>query len=99
MVAYYGLDKTIGPLSFYDSVGDYEPLLGKPYSEHTAKLIDNEVKNLINESYKRTFDLLEKHKDELEKLAQMLLQKEVVYEEDLELIMGKRFAKAIGVSQ
>ena len=99
MVAYYGLDKTIGPLSFYDSVGDYERLLGKPYSEHTAKLIDNKVQNLINENYKRTSNLLEKHKDELEKLAQMLLQKEVVYQEDLELIMGKRFKEAMTVPQ
>ena len=99
MVAYYGLDKTIGPLSFYDSIGDYERLLGKPYSEHTAKLIDNKVQDLIKENYKRTFELLEKHKDELEKLAQMLLQKEVVYKEDLELIMGKRFTKAMAISK
>ncbi|MDC1504158.1 ATP-dependent zinc metalloprotease FtsH [Winogradskyella sp.] len=99
MIAYYGLDKTIGPLSYYDSVGDYERLLGKPYSEHTAKLIDNKVQNLIKENYKRTFDLLEKHKDELEKLAEMLLQKEVVYQEDLELIMGKRFKEAMTVSK
>lgn len=97
MVAYYGLDKTIGPLSYYDSIGDYERLLGKPYSEHTAKLIDNKVQSLINESYIKTFNLLEKHKDELEKLAQLLLQKEVVYQEDLELIMGKRLTEVIAV--
>lgn len=99
MVAYYGLDKTIGPLSYYDSIGDYERLLGKPYSEYTAKLIDNKVQGLINENYKRTFNLLEKHKDELEKLTKMLLQKEVVYQEDLDRIMGKRFTEAIAVSQ
>ena len=99
MIAYYGLDKTIGPLSFYDSVGDYERLLGKPYSEYTAKLIDHKVKDLINKNYKRTLDLLEKHKDELEKLAQMLLEKEVVYKADLEQIMGKRFTEAIAIPQ
>ena len=98
MVAYYGLDKTIGPLSYYDSVGDYERLLGKPYSEHTAKLIDRKVQNLIHESYIKVFNLLEKHKGELEKLAQLLLKKEVVYQDDLELIMGKRFVASIPVS-
>ncbi|QFZ53550.1 ATP-dependent zinc metalloprotease FtsH [Oceanihabitans sp. IOP_32] len=95
MVAYYGLDKTIGPLSYYDSKGEYQGLLGKPYSEHTAKLIDNRVHDLINESYNRTFELLEKHKDELEKLAQLLLEKEVVYKEDLVGILGKRFIETV----
>jgi len=90
MVAYYGLDKEIGPISFYDSTGENERLFGKPYSENMAQLIDKEVQDLIVTAYERTKNLLIKHKEELEKLAQLLLKKEVVYEKDLERILGKR---------
>ena len=90
MVAFYGLDDEIGPMSFYDSTGENERFLGKPYSENMAMLIDREVKDLIDASYKRTKSLLVKHKNELETLAKLLLKKEVVYLEDLEIILGKR---------
>lgn len=90
MVAYYGLDEEIGPMSFYDSTGQNERLFGKPYSENMAQLIDKEVQDLIATAYQRTKNLLLKHRSELEKLAQLLLKKEVVDKEDLEDILGKR---------
>ena len=90
MVSYYGLDEKIGPLSFYDSTGNNERLLGKPYSEEMAKLIDKEVQDLIGSAYERTKNLLLKHKEELEKLAKLLLKKEVVDQKDLEELLGKR---------
>jgi len=90
MVAFYGLDEEIGPMSFYDSTGENERFLGKPYSENMAKLIDKEVQDLITQAYSRTKKLLETHKEELENLGKKLLEKEVVYLEDLEQILGKR---------
>ena len=90
MVAYYGLDEEIGPMSFYDSTGENERFLGKPYSENMAKLIDKEVQDLIISSYESVKILLINHKNELENLAKLLLKKEVVYLEDLEQILGKR---------
>ncbi len=90
MVAYYGLDEEIGPISFYDSSGQNERLLGKPYSENMAQQIDKEVKELVTTAYERTKNLLLEHRGELEKLAQLLLKKEVVEKEDLEEILGKR---------
>lgn len=95
MVSYYGLDEKIGPLSFYDSTGNNERLLGKPYSEEMAKLIDKEVQDLIGSSYERTKNLLLKHKEELEKLAKLLLKKEVVDQKDLEELLGKRGEKIL----
>ena len=92
MMAYYGLDEEIGPISFYDSTGQNERMLGKPYSENMAQLIDKEVQDLIITAYERTKNLLMEHKTELEKLAQLLLKKEVVEKEDLEMILGKRDA-------
>lgn len=90
MVSYYGLSEEVGPISFYDSSGQNERLLGKPYSENMAQLIDKEVQDLIITSYERTKALLLEHRDELEKLAQLLLKQEVVEKEDLENILGKR---------
>jgi cell division protease FtsH len=90
MVAYYGLDEEVGPLSFYDSTGKNERMLGKPYSEDMAQLIDKEVRDLITTAYERTKNILLKHRAELEKLAQLLLKKEEVDKEDLEEILGKR---------
>jgi cell division protease FtsH len=90
MVAYYGLDEEIGPISFYDSTGRNEQMLGKPYSENMAQQIDKEVQDLIATAYERTKNLLREHKDELEKLAQLLLKQEVVEKEDLIGILGKR---------
>lgn len=90
MVAYYGLNDKIGPMSFYDSTGENERFLGKPYSENMAMIIDKEVQALIVSSYNRTIELLLKHQNKLESLGQLLLKKEVVYLEDLEKILGKR---------
>jgi len=98
MVAYYGLDEEIGPMSFYDSTGQNERLFGKPYSENMAQLIDKEVQDLITTAYQRTKNLLLKHRSELEKLAQFLLKKEVVYKEDLEEILGKRSMRVLASS-
>ncbi|MBC8755889.1 ATP-dependent zinc metalloprotease FtsH [Kordia sp. YSTF-M3] len=97
MVAYYGLDKEIGPLSFYDSTGENERLLGKPYSEYLGKRIDEKVIELIASEYERAKTLLTIHKSELEKLAQLLLKQEVVDKEDLERILGKRLNNVISI--
>jgi len=93
MVAYYGLGDKVGPMSFYDSTGDNERLLGKPYSENMAEKIDKEVQLLITNAYERTKKLLLEHKVELVNLGKLLLKKEVVYLEDLEMILGKRLSK------
>ena len=90
MVAYFGLDEKIGPISFYDSTGLYDRILGKPYSEDMGKLIDTEVHNLITTQYKRVKEILLAHKIELQELAQLLLKKEVADKDDLENILGKR---------
>ena len=90
MVSYYGLDKEIGPISFYDSTGRNESLLVKPYSEKMAELLDKKVQDLVNSAYQTTKKILREHQQELIKLAQLLLKKEVVEQEDLEKILGKR---------
>jgi cell division protease FtsH len=90
MVSIYGLNDRIGNISFYDSSGQQEYTFGKPYSEQTAQIIDQEVKKLIDESYVRTTALLSKHKEQLTGLAERLLEKEVIFKEDLEQIFGKR---------
>ncbi len=90
MVAFYGLNETLGNLSYYDSSGEYEQSLQRPYSEQTAQLIDQEVKKLVDQAYQRTFKLLEAHRPQLEALARLLLEKEVVVKEDLLAIFGER---------
>lgn len=89
MVTIYGLNDKVGNLTYYDSQQqDYS--FTKPYSEKTAELIDKEISNLIETQYKRALDLLSKHKDKLTKLAGILLEKEVIFKEDLEKIFGKQ---------
>jgi cell division protease FtsH len=90
MVTVYGLNDKIGNISFYDSSGQQEYSFGKPYSEQTAQTIDQEVKKLIDEAYARTTELLRNHKQQLTDLATKLLEKEVIFKEDLEGIFGKR---------
>jgi AFG3 family protein len=90
MVTIYGLNDKIGNISFYDSSGQQEYNFNKPYSEHTAEIIDQEVKKLIEAAYARTKSLLNNHKEELHQLASRLLEREVIYKEDLEQIFGKR---------
>ncbi|MFP4025415.1 MAG: ATP-dependent zinc metalloprotease FtsH [Thiohalospira sp.] len=90
MVAYFGMSKKVGHVSFYDSTGQSEMSFTKPYSEKTAELIDKEVKDLIEEAYVRAFEILKKNKKGLTQLAEQLLEKEVIFTEDLEKIFGKR---------
>ncbi len=90
MVAFFGFNKKLGNISFYDSTGRTEGGLQKPYSEETGKLIDEEVRKLVEECYNEAKDLLTCHKKELTAIAQLLLEKEIVYRDDLERILGKR---------
>jgi AFG3 family protein len=90
MVVYYGFNKKIGNISFYDSTGQRDMAIQKPYSEETGKLIDEEVRKLVNDAYQRTKELLQQNKESLQKVAEMLLKKEVIFKEDLEGILGKR---------
>ena len=90
MVAYFGMSKGIPNISFYDSSGQSEYSFSKPYSEKTAELIDKEVKTIVNEAYKRAKDILTKNKKGLIKLAELLLEREVIFSEDLEAIFGPR---------
>ncbi|MCI5057130.1 MAG: ATP-dependent zinc metalloprotease FtsH [Flavobacteriales bacterium] len=90
MVTVYGLNDKVGNISFYDSSGQSEYSFQKPYSEKTAQTIDEEVKSLIDGAYARTKDLLQKNKDKLAQLAEQLLDKEVIFKEDVEKIFGVR---------
>ncbi|TDQ30771.1 ATP-dependent zinc metalloprotease FtsH [Zeaxanthinibacter enoshimensis] len=90
MVTIYGLNESIGNLTYYDSSGQNEYGFTKPYSEETAQRIDKEISKIIETEYKRAIDVLEKNKDKLSELAERLLDKEVIFKEDLEKIFGKR---------
>jgi len=90
MVVYYGLSDKIGNISFYDSTGQQEYALTKPYSEQTAQQIDEEISKLIESSYTRAKEILIENKEKLNQLAEILIEKEVIFAEDLEAIFGKR---------
>jgi ATP-dependent metalloprotease FtsH len=90
MVVYFGLNKKIGNISYYDSSGQNEYSFTKPYSEKTAETIDDEVRTLIELAYQRAKKILSENKDKLVTLANLLLEKEVIFREDLEKIFGKR---------
>ena len=90
MVVYFGLNKEIGNISFYDSSGQNEYAFQKPYSEKTAETIDQEVRKIVESAYERAKLLLGENRDKLEKLATLLLEREVIFREDLEDIFGKR---------
>ena len=90
MVTIYGLNDKIGNLTYYDSSGQDSYGFSKPYSEETARTIDKEISILIEEQYQRAIELLEKNKDKLTTLAERLLEKEVIFKDDLEKIFGKR---------
>lgn len=90
MVVYFGLNKKIGNLSYYDSTGQQEFSFTRPYSEKTAEVIDSEVHKLIESAYQRAVELIRGNKDKLDQLAHVLLEKEVIFREDLEKIFGKR---------
>jgi len=90
MVAYYGLSKKVGNLSFYDSSGQQEYAFNKPFSEKTNEIIDSEIRLLVDKSYERAIKILTENKDGLTKLAEKLLEKEVIFSDDLEEVFGKR---------
>jgi len=88
MITIYGMNDKLGNISFSDPQGEYG--YHKPYSDHTALLIDNEVMKLIDAAYTRTKELLTKHRVETEKIAKELLEKEIIFQADLEKLIGKR---------
>ena len=88
MTSIYGLNERVGNISFYDSQG--RDAFTKPYSEETAKMIDEEVSKLIESQYQRALQLLSENQDKLSQLADRLLTSEVIFKEDLQAIFGKR---------
>jgi len=90
MVSVYGLNDKIGNISFYDSSGQSDYAFSKPYSEKTAEIIDEEVKKLVDSAYERAINLLTEHRAKLDELAKRLLEREVLYREDLEELFGMR---------
>jgi cell division protease FtsH len=90
MVTIYGLSDKVGNLTYYDSSGQNEFGFTKPYSEKTAELIDKEISDLIETQYLRAIKLLEDNKDKLTELANVLLEKEVIFKDNLEKIFGMR---------
>lgn len=95
MVAYFGMSSKVGNVSFYDSSGQSDYGFTKPYSEKTAELIDEEANLLLSESYAKALEVLGGHLEGLHELAGLLLEKEVIFSEDLERIFGKRFAEQL----
>ncbi len=95
MVAFFGMSDKVGNVSFYDSSGQSDFGFTKPYSEKTAEIIDKEVKQIIEESYLRAKEVLKDHMKGLTELAELLLEKEVIFSEDLERIFGKRKAEIL----
>ncbi|MBA0883981.1 ATP-dependent zinc metalloprotease FtsH [Flavobacterium undicola] len=90
MVTIYGLNDKIGNVTYYDSSGQSEYSFSKPYSDETAKIIDTEISALIESQYDRAIKILEDNKDKLNQLADILIEKEVIFKDDLETIFGKR---------
>ncbi len=90
MVAYFGMSDKVGNMSYYDSTGQSDMALTKPYSEKTAQEIDQEARAVIDEAYKMAQEVLKTHREGLTKLAELLLEKEVIFTEDLVKIFGKR---------
>ena len=90
MVTIYGLNDKIGNVTYYDSSGQSEYSFSKPYSDETAKVIDAEISLLIESQYERAIQILEENKDKLNQLADILIEKEVIFKDDLESIFGRR---------
>ncbi|MGJ8685010.1 MAG: ATP-dependent zinc metalloprotease FtsH [Nonlabens sp.] len=90
MVTIYGLNDKVGNITYYDSSGQQEYSMSKPYSEETAVIIDQEISKIIEAQYQRAIAILEENKDKLTQLAEVLLEKEVIFKDDLENIFGKR---------
>ena len=90
MVVYYGMSDKVGTISYYDSTGQSDMSFTKPYSEQTSQAIDDEVKAIINKAYAMAEQVLDEHRDGMVALAELLLEREVVFTEDVERIFGKR---------
>ncbi|MDR1756278.1 MAG: ATP-dependent zinc metalloprotease FtsH [Culturomica sp.] len=90
MVSIFGMSEKIGNLSYYDSSGQSDYSFTKPYSEKTAELIDSEVKAMVETAYKRAKGLLSEHLEQLKAVAELLIEREVIFSDDLERILGKR---------
>jgi len=90
MVSIYGLNDTLGNITYYDSSGQTDYNFSKPYSEQTAQVIDKEISKIIDKQYERAIDLLKNSQEKLKQLADRLLEKEVIFKDDLENILGKR---------
>ena len=88
MVTLYGMNKKVGNVSFNDPQNEYS--ISRPYSEATAQTIDEEVRKIIEDAYNRTLGMIREKRDSLEKIAQALLEKEVIFQNDLEGLIGKR---------
>ena len=87
MVAFYGMSKKIGPISYYDSTGTRDTFT-KPFSEQTARSIDDEVRRILDEAYECAREIIEKNNDKINTMADLLLEKETIYAEDIEPILG-----------
>ena len=90
MVTIFGMSEKIGNLSYYDSTGQNDFSFTRPYSEKTAELIDAEVKELVENAYNRAKELLKAHQEQHKQVAELLLEREVIFSDDLEHILGKR---------
>ena len=84
------MNEKIGNITYYDSSGQSDYNFSKPYSEETAKVIDTEISAIIEKEYQRAINLLNDNKDKLEQLADILIEKEVIFKDDLQNIFGKR---------
>jgi cell division protease FtsH len=93
MISYFGMSETVGHLSFYDSSGQGDYSFTKPYSEKTAEIIDEEAKSLVELQYTRAKKILSDNREGLTQLADKLLEKEVIFSEDLEAIFGPSKSK------
>ena len=90
MVQYFGMSDAVGNLSFYDSSGAKGYNITKPYSEKTAELMDKEAKKIVDDVHKRTMDLVKAHQEEFMQMGQLLLEKEVIFADDIEKILGPK---------
>ena len=100
MVAYYGMSEKVGNISFYDATGQRDTFT-KPFSERTAELIDEEVRRIVDEAVELTRSIIEQERENIERLADLLLDKETIFAEDVEQILGKsaqEVAKAVAVA-
>jgi cell division protease FtsH len=90
MVTIYGLNEKVGNLTYYDSSGQSDYNFTKPYSDKTSELIDEEISKIIEEQYQRAISILKENKDKLVELAELLLEREVIFKDDLVNIFGER---------